>query len=331
MTKTQRARQDGDSLAFFHDLAPPKADFLTDVREGFSATPKSLSPKYFYDRTGSIIFDRICESPEYYVTRTEMALLHQIGLEVRWLAGPGAKVIEYGSGSSWKIRTLLDSLETPAAYVAIDISGDHLRDAAEQIAADYRTVTVGAVCADFSQEIDLTQDFEGTPGRRLGFFPGSSIGNFTRPQAEAFLGRAHRLIGSGGALLLGVDLVKNKDVLERAYNDAAGHTAAFNLNVIKRMREELGLDVSPEDFEHLAFYNEVDERIEMHLKARRDLAFQVGDGAVSMSAGETLHTENSHKYTIGGVQLMAKRAGFDPVRSWTDPDGLFSLHYLAVP
>ncbi|MGF1456944.1 MAG: L-histidine N(alpha)-methyltransferase [Alphaproteobacteria bacterium] len=331
MPQSHPARAAGDRLAFFLDLAPPRADFLTDVREGFLAQPKSLSPKYFYDRRGSVIFDEICRAPEYYVTRTEMALLEAIGPEVRTLTGPGAKVIEYGSGSSWKIRTLLNALEDPQVYVAIDISGDHLLDAAEQIAGDFPRVAVGGVCADFSQHIDLTDEIDRAPGRHLGFFPGSSIGNFTRPHAEAFLTRAAGVIGRGGAMLLGVDLVKDKGVLERAYNDRAGHTAAFNLNVIARMRNELKLDIAPEDFEHFAFYNEAEERIEMHLRARRDLAFQVGNTAVTMAAGETLHTENSHKYTLGGVQTMARRAGFDPVRSWTDPQGLFSLHYLAVP
>ncbi len=331
MTRTTAQAARDDRLAFFHDLAPPQADFLTDVREALAGTPKRLSPKYFYDQRGSEIFDDICRAPEYYVTRTEMALLEQIGPEVRRLTGPGAKVIEYGSGSSWKIRTLLNALEAPHAYVAIDISKDHLLLAAADIAADYPDVAVGAVCADFSQIIDLNADFGSVPGRRLGFFPGSSIGNFTRDQAEAFLGRARDLIATGGALLLGVDLVKDKGILERAYNDAAGHTAAFNLNVIQRMQSELGLDIAAEDFEHVAFYNEELERIEMHLRARQPLKINVAGQAFAIDQGETLHTENSHKYTLGEVQDMARRAGFEPVRSWTDPHGLFSLHYLAVP
>ncbi len=331
MKPTQTAARADAPLAFFLDLAPPQDDFLADVIEGFSASPKFLLPKYFYDQTGSKIFDDICRTPEYYVTRTESDLLQRIGPELRTLTGDHAKVIEFGSGSSWKIKTVLQALDRPAQYVAIDISRDHLREAASAIAVEFPSVEVGAVCADFSQVIDLSEVSEVSNGRRLGFFPGSSIGNFTRIQAEAFLNRSRELIGPGGALLIGIDLIKDRAILERAYNDAAGHTAAFNRNVLFRMRRELDIPINPDDFEHAAFYNEELERIEMHLRALKPLVFSVDGRDFAFQAGETIHTENSHKYTLGGFQAMARRAGFEPERAWTDPEALFSMHYLSVP
>ncbi len=320
----------GTGLTFFLDLEPQEADFRADVLDGLTSSPKVLQPKYFYDQAGSQIFDDICRAEEYYVTRTEIALLKRIGPEVAALAGKGANVIEYGSGSSWKIRTLLDALDAPASYIALDISRDHLLEAAGSIAEDFPDVAVGAICADFSNEIVLPEGADRGPGRRLGFLPGSTIGNQTPVGARNFLKRATQLLGKGGALFIGVDLVKDKTILEAAYNDKSGHTAAFNLNLIKRMRNELGVDLHEEDFRHKAFFNDEKSRIEMHLEAKRDLSFQIDGQTIAMAEGETIHTENSYKHSVTGFQDLAREAGFEPVHVWSDENNLFTLHYLQV-
>ncbi len=317
-------------LAYFIDLEPPQDNFLADTLAGLGASPKTMSPKYFYDKRGSEIFDDICRTPEYYVTRTEMALLKSMGADLKALAPAEASVVEYGSGSSWKIRALLDALKDPAEYVAIDISSDHLREAATLIARDYPAIQVGAICADFTQPIALPTDVAASAGGRLGFLPGSTIGNLTPEHATAFLTHARDLLGDDGSLLIGVDLVKNTERLEAAYNDAGGHTAAFNLNLLVRMQTELGADIDPDAFEHRAFFNPERQRIEMHLAARRATAITVGGQTFAFAAGETIHTENSHKYTVDGFHRIARSADFTAREVWCDPDDLFSLHYLVA-
>lgn len=317
-------------LAYFIDLEPPQDNFLADTLAGLGASPKTMSPKYFYDKRGSEIFDDICRTPEYYVTRTEMALLKSMGADLKALAPAEASVVEYGSGSSWKIRALLDALKDPAEYVAIDISSDHLREAATLIARDYPAIQVGAICADFTQPIALPTDVAASAGGRLGFLPGSTIGNLTPEHATAFLTHARDLLGDDGSLLIGVDLVKNTERLEAAYNDAGRHTAAFNLNLLVRMQTELGADIDPDAFEHRAFFNPDRQRIEMHLAARRATAITVGGQTFAFAAGETIHTENSHKYTVDGFHRIARSADFTAREVWCDPDDLFSLHYLVA-
>ena len=331
---TPRARPQAapeEALDFFIDYEPPSADFLSDVLAGLNAAPKFVPPKYFYDAEGSRLFDEICRTEEYYVTRTEIALLEETGPRLAELAGAGAVVIEYGSGSGWKSRRLLDSLEAPAAYMAIDISRDHLIAATAEIAADYPELTVGAICADFMSPIPLPEQLSGVGKRRLGFFPGSTIGNFSLVQAETLLTRVRGLLGPGGAFLVGVDLRKNSAILNRAYNDAAGQTAAFNLNLLRRMQSELGADLDLDDFDHLAFFNEEAGRIEMHLKALRDTEIRLGAKRFALRKGETIHTENSRKYTIGEFSALAERAGYETEEVFCDEDGLFSLHLLKIP
>ncbi|MFP3943338.1 MAG: L-histidine N(alpha)-methyltransferase [Alphaproteobacteria bacterium] len=318
-------------LDFFVDYEPPPADFLSDVLAGLAATPKYLAPKYFYDAEGSRLFDEICRTDEYYVTRTELALLDEIGPRLAEAVGPGAMVIEYGSGSAWKSRRLLDLLEAPEGYVAIDISRDHLIAATAEIAADYPRLAVGAICADFMSPIPLPEQLRGLGRRRLGFFPGSTIGNFTPEQAETFLVRVRGLLGPGGAFLVGVDLRKDTAILNRAYNDAAGHTAAFNLNLLRRMQGELGAELAPEDFGHLAFFNEEEGRIEMHLEALRDTEIRLAGERFTFVRGETIHTENSYKYTGPEFTALARRAGYETAESSADGKGLFSLHLLNIP
>lgn len=319
------------ALDFFIEHEPAQADFLSDVLAGLSATPKYVAPKYFYDAEGSRLFDEICRTEEYYITRTELALLEQIGPRLAELVGPGAAVIEFGSGSAWKSRRLLDSLAGPRAYAAIDISRDHLLAATAEIADDYPALTVGAICADFLLPIPLPEPLRKRCLRRLGFFPGSTIGNFAPRQAEMLLVRLRNLLGAGGALLIGADLRKDPAVLNRAYNDAAGHTAAFNLNLLRRMQAELGARLAPEDFEHLAFFNEEAGRIEMHLRARADTAIELAGRRFTFRQGETIHTENSWKYTVEGFAALAGRAGFETAQVFRDKGDLFSLHLLNIP
>jgi dimethylhistidine N-methyltransferase len=322
---------DEEHLHFFADYEPPKDDFMSDVIAGLSQEHKAISPKYFYDQKGSALFDEICRTPEYYITRTELELLDRILPEVAKLAGPEATVIEWGSGSSWKIRKVLDALERPAEYIAIDISRDHLIAAAAAIAKDYSDVKVGAICADFLAHIELPAKALVGTGRRLGFLPGSTIGNFEPEVAAKILRRAAELLGPGGALLIGTDLQKDDETLLAAYNDSGGVTAAFNLNLLDRMKTELGAEIDVSAFAHEAIYCKTNHRIEMHLRAVRPTTIKVGGHSFSFEAGETIHTENSHKFTIEGFQAIAREAGFVPGEAWTDGADLFALHYLTLP
>jgi len=318
------------SLLFFEDLKPPADDFLSDALAGLGKSPKSLSPKYFYDERGSQLFEGICETREYYVTRTEIALLEKLKPEFAALAGPHARIIEYGSGAGVKIRTLLNALDRPEAYAAIDISREHLLAATRTLAADYPHIAMGAICADFTAPLSLPEDVKAGKGLALGFLPGSTIGNFSPAAAETFLTRIAKLLGPGGALLIGVDLKKDKPVLDTAYNDAAGLTAAFNLNVLHRMKQELGAEIDPGRFRHLAFFNEAEGRIEMHLKSLEDQTITLAGKRIRFEKGETLHTENSYKYEPQEFTALARRAGFDSAALWTDENDYFSLHWLRV-
>jgi dimethylhistidine N-methyltransferase len=262
------------------------------------------------------------------VTRTELALQEEIGPELAKLVGPGAVVLEYGSGSSWKSRLLLDALTDPAAYAAIDISREHLLDAAEAIARDYPDVAVGAICADFLDPFPLPGELLHIAGRRLGYFPGSTIGNFHPPEAESFLRHAGKILGRGAHMIVGVDLVKNRDVLRAAYNDADGVTAAFNLNLLKRINRELSGSFDLADFVHEAIYNAEEGRIEMHIRCLRDCRVEVMGQSFQFAEGERIHTENSHKYAVEEFQALALSAGWEPEQVWTGPEMLFSLHYL---
>jgi dimethylhistidine N-methyltransferase len=302
-------------------------DFARDMAAALSERPHRISPKYFYDAEGSRLFDRICELPEYYPTRTELQILERHVGEMAALAGPGAEIVEFGAGSLRKVRLLLEAFEAPARYVPIDISGEHLRDAAGILRREHPGLQVQPVAADYTQRLQLPAAGE---GRRIGFFPGSTIGNFTPEEALLFLQRAAGML-RGGALLLGADLVKDPQVLHAAYNDAQGVTAAFNLNLLARANRELGANFVLPQFAHYAFYEPVRQRIEMHLvsRVRQEVAF--AGQRFSLDEGESLHTENSHKFTIDGLRALARRAGFRPGPVWTDPARLFSVHWLHAP
>ncbi|MEE2565646.1 L-histidine N(alpha)-methyltransferase [Hyphobacterium marinum] len=316
-----------DQLAFFSDLHPPSSDFRRDVLEGLAATPKTIPPKYFYDRRGSALFDDITDTPEYYVMRTELALLDRISDEIAKRAGPGAVVIEPGSGSSTKIDKLLGSLDDPAAYVGLDISKDHLLAACEDLSRRWPSLKIGAICADFTRHVDL-HDMPIPEGRRLVFFPGSTIGNFEPDEARELLKGIRDWLRPEDGFLIGVDRVKPRGVLEAAYDDAGGVTADFNLNLLTRINRELDGTIDTAAFEHRSIWNDAKSRIEMHLVATRDMDFTVSEQAFTMTKGETIHTENSHKFTVASFQALARSAGLEPVADWSDDDSYFTLHWL---
>ena len=311
----------------FHDLRPPTEDFRSAVIEGLSSRPRVLAPKFFYDARGSRLFDAITELPEYYPTRTEIALLRNHGPEIAELLGEGLALIELGSGSEVKIQALLEALR-PSVYMPIDISGEHLHASAAALAARQPTLEVHALCADYTRPFTLPDAVQALP--RAAFYPGSSIGNFDPDEATTLLRRTAGWLGKGGCLLIGVDLKKDTAVLNAAYDDSQGVTARFNLNLLSRIRDELGAKIDPWGFRHEAFYNTAAGRIEMHLIATRAQTVVVDGHVFEFATGDGIHTENSWKYTIDEFGELATRAGFDTLRVWTDPDQLFSVHCLAV-
>ncbi len=316
------------ALTYFLDLHPDLGDFREDAIAGLSKTPKSISPKYFYDEYGSKLFNQITEVEEYYPTRTEKSVFVNNAAEITDAIGPGAAIFEYGSGSSEKIEWLVNGLDSPAAYVAMDISRDHLLESASAM-ADVLPVPVAAICADFHSPITLPKDLLPAPSHWLGYFPGSTLGNMSRDAATAFLNRAADTLGPDAQFLIGVDLVKDKAVLEAAYNDARGVTAAFNRNLLTRMKAELGARLNPDDFEHYAFYNDVEDRIEMHLRALRPTEIAIDGKVFSFDAGETLHSENSHKFTVEKLQALVNQTPWRLEKTWTDPKGWFAACLLS--
>jgi len=302
------------------------ADNLAEILEGLSRTQKSLSPKFFYDTRGSKLFDDICELPEYYLTKTELAIMRAHIDDMAALVGPQASLIEFGSGSSLKTRILLDGLDRLAAYVPVDISREHLMAAAESLAADYPDIEVWPVLADFMQPFKLPSPSV-MPLRNIVYFPGSTIGNFSPEKAHSLLTVMHEEAGEDGALLVGVDLQKDKAVIERAYNDSAGVTAEFNLNVLSRINTEFGANFDVDLFRHHALYNEEHGRIEMYLISECEQTVRIGHRSFSFEKGESILTEHSHKYTLEQFGNMAHRAGFAVDTVWTDPEALFSVQY----
>ena len=315
------------ALSFFLDQEPAAADFRADVISGLSAAPKNLPPKHFYDARGSALFEQICETSEYYVTRTELSLMRVKAGEMAEAIGADASIIEYGSGASEKIALLLDEAKSPKDYVAIDISREFLIQSAERVAAERTDLAVGAVCADFFDEIRLPENVL-TGARRVGYFPGSTIGNFEPKAASAFLARARETLGRGSAFLLGADLIKDEDVLLAAYDDAAGVTARFNKNVLHRMRSELDAGVDPDDFEHVVRWNADLARMEMHLEACREIEIDLDGAAFGFAKGETIHTESSHKYDAARLEALAADAGWRVETVWSDPRHWFCVALL---
>lgn len=312
-------------IVHFYDLMPPVVDMHQEVVDGLSHTPRTIPPKFFYDQRGSELFEAITDTPEYYITHTELELLEKHSKEMAGLLGKSCLLVELGSGSSRKIRLLLDALQ-PAAYVPVDISRDFLLDSAHSLAIDYPTVEVHATCADFSHRLELPKCCNDL--QRAFFFPGSSIGNFEPPQATALLSYVAQILGYGGHLLIGVDLQKDHQLLNRAYNDNEGITAAFNLNLLSRMNRELGSDFDIDRFAHKAFYNSKAGRIEMHLVSRDRQQVQIDSHQFNFLQGDSIHTENSYKYTLYSFRKIAREAGFKTVKVWSDRNSLFSIHCL---
>jgi dimethylhistidine N-methyltransferase len=317
---------DGAEFAF-HDLAPSEENFRDAVLAGLGRTPKTLPCKFFYDARGSALFEEICEVPEYYLTRTEIAILAEYAGAIAGRIGANCRLIELGSGASRKVRILLDALRAPAAYVPVDISREHLREAAAQLAADFPALPVVAVCADYTRPFPLPP-LPGPPGKRVGFFPGSTIGNFEPDAVVRFLDHCAELLGPQGEMLIGVDLKKDPAILNAAYNDRAGVNAAFNLNLLERVNRELGGDIETGRFEHVAFYNEGKGRMELYLKSLAEQTATIAGTRFRFAAGELIHTENSYKYAIPEFRALALRAGFAAVQTWTDKNALFSVHYF---
>jgi dimethylhistidine N-methyltransferase len=319
--------EEGTAPFQIFDLKPEPADVEAEVLAGLKAVPKQLSPKFFYDEKGSQLFEAITRLPEYYLTRTELSIfdacLDALAAEV-----PEAScVVEYGSGSSLKIRKVLEAVE-PAAYVPVDISGEHMAEMAHSLAADFPGLAIYPTCADFTSAFELPPPVAQLP--KVGFFPGSSIGNFEPAEAAAFLGRVARTLGPGGKLIVGVDQKKDIDVLEAAYDDAAGVTAQFNLNVISHLAETLQIEMEPSRFAHRAEYNDELGAIQMFLDVRESHDVKLAGESIRLQKGEAIHTENSFKYDPAEFRRLAARAGFREAGRWTDSKGWFAVCLLEV-
>jgi dimethylhistidine N-methyltransferase len=311
------------------DCAPDADDFLQEVLHGLRQPQKTLPCKFFYDERGSQLFDAICELPEYYPTRTELGIMQAHVAEMAKCLGRSCMLVEFGSGSGIKTRVLLDHLQEPVAYIPVDISRECLHNSAAMLQARYPALRVLPVCADYTQLFALPV-VEIPYARNAVYFPGSTIGNFTVREAHEFLCRVAKLCGPGGGLLIGVDLKKDRHILEAAYNDAQGVTAAFNLNVLQRINEELGGDFNLDAFEHCAIYNADEGRIEMHLVSRYAQTVRVDNRDFGFRAGETILTEYSHKYSLDGFARLAMRSGWRLQNVWTDEQQMFSVQYLTV-
>jgi len=318
-------------VEFDSDLPDPRADseFAAAMLQALRSQPRSIAPKFFYDEAGAALFERICQLDEYYLTRDEIAILREHAPAIARLIGPHADIVEFGAGSPLKARIVLDALASPARYLPVDLSIAHLDGAAQQLERAYPGLSVEPLAADFARPLALPPR-RAAKGRRVGLFLGSTIGNLSPGQAHDFLAATARVL-VGGGLLVGVDLVKDPDVLHRAYNDTQGVTAAFNRNLLVRANRELGADFDPASFQHYAFYQPQAQRVEMHLVSARRQTVRVGGHAFEFAQGESLHTENSYKYTTEGFFEMAQRAGFAPGPVWTDPQQRFSVQWLAAP
>ncbi|TDJ59862.1 MAG: L-histidine N(alpha)-methyltransferase [Proteobacteria bacterium] len=322
------AQIDLGPLYDYYEFAHADEDFSAAVIDGLSQPQKRLPSKYFYDERGSKLFEQITHLPEYYPTRTEMALLRTHAAEFAELIGPHASLVEFGSGSSTKVRILLDALEAPSAYIPIDISRDHLIESAKGLAEAYPDLMVVPVAADYTLPLELPVIPDEVV--RIGFFPGSTIGNFSHAEAIDFLHTVATELGTDNGLLIGVDLKKDPAILHAAYNDAAGITAKFNLNILHHINRELGADFDTGGFTHDARWQPKEGRIEMHLVSTGKQTVSIAGHKFEFAEGESIHSEDSHKYTIEEFHALSAKAGWRAYRHWTDADNLFSIHYLRV-
>ena len=298
--------------------------FASDVVGGLLATPKRVPPKYFYDETGSLLFDRITDLPEYYPTRCEMQILEEHAGEIAKLIPPGAALIEFGAGANKKARILLKAAPQLACMCRSTSAREMIEREAVELRPDFPALKVLPVTADFTQDFALPPEAKAAPPR-VGFFPGSTIGNFEPHEAAAFLRHAGKILGPGARLIVGADLIKPAEVLNAAYNDKAGVTAKFNLNLLARINRELGGNFNLDTFEHHAFFNRERNRVEMHLASLKRQKVKVNGETIDFRAGETIHTENSYKYSIEKLAALARGAGWRPLGAWTDPHNYFSI------
>ncbi len=309
------------------ELDPATTAFAADVTEALSQQPKKLSPKYFYDEAGSQLFEQITKLPEYYPTRTELGILRARGKDICSIIPADAALVEFGAGATTKVRLLLEQCSF-GAYVPVDISGDFLADQAADLRKDFPKLNVLPVNADFTTTFDLPTDVKAMP--KVGFFPGSTLGNFDPHEASAFLRSAREILGKGALMLIGIDLEKDERVLQAAYNDAAGVTGAFNKNVLVRINRELGGDFDLGAFVHRAIYNKERHRIEMHLIAKEPQTVHLFGRSFNFRAGESIHTESSYKYSMERFGALARGSGWEPKSSWTDAEDQFSVHALVA-
>lgn len=300
------------------------SEFQTDVLDGLREIPKHIPAKYFYDASGSLLFERITEVPEYYPTRCEMRILRRQSAAIAKLIPEGAALIEFGSGSSKKARILLRAAPKLAAYVPVDICGDMIEREAAELRVDFPLLKVLPVTADICRPFQLPREAKAAP-MRIGFFPGSTIGNFEPHEVSSFLRNAANILGTGAIIIIGVDLIKSAEILKAAYNDAEGVTAQFNLNLLKRVNRELGGTFDLQAFEHHAFYNRERHRIEMHLASLKRQKVRVAGETIDFRAGETIHTENSYKYSVASLGALARGVGWVPIGAWTDSRKYFSI------
>lgn len=310
----------------FHDHSPTPLSFREAVVAGLSKPRKTLPCRFFYDEKGSALFEAICELPEYYPTRTELGILETVGRDLAKHVGKGVRLVEFGCGSARKVTAVLSSMDV-RTYVPVDISRSALLGLIADVSQRFGDLDVQAVCADFTQPLDIPGDED---GRTVGFYPGSTIGNLTPSEAVEFLRTVRRMLGPGGFLVVGVDLVKPTNVIEQAYNDAAGVTAAFNRNLLHRINRELNGDFRADRFEHSAFFDSKKGRVEMHLVSCGDQVARVEDERFAFESGESIHTENAYKYCEKEFAALVSRAGYETVQVWTDDDRLFSVHLLRV-
>jgi dimethylhistidine N-methyltransferase len=312
----------------FEDQQPETGDNCAELIEGLSRKQKQINPKYFYDQRGSELFEQITQQLEYYPARVEKAILSKHASEIANYCGENCVLIEPGSGSSEKVRLLLEKLQ-PAAYVPLDISADFLYQSAQKLGLEFPWLNIHAICADFSDQWQTRTELKS--GRRVIFYPGSTIGNMKPESAQSFLSNLREWIGQDGSVLIGVDLQKPEHLLNAAYNDAQGLTADFNLNMLNSINNLVNADFNPDHFSHHAFYNNDHKRIEMHLVSEKSQTVNIDDNLIHFDKGETLHTENSYKYSLASFTALCNAAGFTLEKSWLDEGELFSVHYLQLP
>jgi dimethylhistidine N-methyltransferase len=313
-----------------HELIASDEHVRFEILEGLARSQKEIHPKYLYDSKGSALFEEICKLKEYYPTRTEISILRNFNSEITSLIGANALLIEFGAGSSIKTRILLRALRNPSGYVPIDISRDFLLNSVKKLNEEFPGLKIHPIAADYTASVTLPSNFLAQSGKKVGFFPGSTLGNFNPYDAKVFLSHAARLLGPGGWFLIGIDLIKDQLQLESAYNDSLGITAAFNLNILTRMNRELGANFDINLFRHRAHFNVSENRIEMHLISLKDQLVTIAGRTFAFREGETIHTENSYKFAPREFENFVETVGFSKLKLWTDPEEMFAVYLLEV-